>query len=130
MDQTTETDVGWHASNFDAKLASLMADASWYPTEEEEDEQEPVRTSVSLTPEAHAEIQLIADLWNELDQLLGKKQKRKWKPSSVMERFIRVGIAGFWSQVGGRPATSEGRGEYMRAAIAKLRDNAKAKQKK
>jgi hypothetical protein len=49
-----------------------------------------------------------------------KKAPRKWKGNSVMERFIQVGVAGFWEQIGGRPDTAEDRDAFIERAIEKL----------
>jgi hypothetical protein len=99
--------------------------ASYYPIDDEA-EGDRVRTSVRLPASQHDDIELIAELWNEMDKALGRKRPRKWKAASVIERLITVGVDGFWGQVGGRPATKAGRADFIKQAIERL----KAKQAK
>lgn len=114
----TSAGIGWPAPKNGATLAFLMA--SYYPIEEET-EGERVRTSVRLPPAQHDDLELIAELWNEMDKALGRRRPRKWKPASVIERLISVGIDGFWGQVGGRPATKAGRADFIKQAIERLK---------
>lgn len=115
----TATRVQWQPPKNGANLAAVMA--SYYPVDEDLDG-ERIRTSIRLDPEQHADIEFIAQLWNELDAALGKKKARKWKPASVLERLVAVGIDGFWHQIGGRPPTREGRAEFIRQAVKRLRE--------
>lgn len=110
-------------SNFGGMLSLLMAQR-YYPEAEEEGEK--VQTSVRLPTQQHEDILLIADLWNELDKVLGRRRPRKWKPASVIERLIAVGIEGFWGQIGGRPETEDDR----KAALAKAVELARERSKK
>lgn len=112
----------WFAPEF-GDMLSLMAQ-SYYPTDDDESG-ERVTTSVRLPKELHADIELIATLWNEFDAALGKKRAKKWKASSVIERLIAVGVDGFWQQVGGRPLTKEGRQDFVRSAVVRIRKSPK-----
>lgn len=98
-----------------------------YPTEEDDDV-ERVPLTVRVPAGHHEEIELIAQLWNEFDVQLAKKKAKKWKSSSVIERFIALGIDSFWDQVGGRPATKEGREEFIARAVEKLHSSRKKQQ--
>lgn len=108
----------WQGPKNGVRLAPIMS-ASYYPVDEESGE-ERVRTSVRLSQEQHADIELITKLWNDLDRVLGRQRSRKWKAASVIERLVAVGIDGFWAQVGGRPDTREGREDFIRQAAEKL----------
>jgi hypothetical protein len=115
----TATSVQWTGVKKGANLAPLMS-ASYYPVDDREDPDR-VRTSVRLPLETHADIEIIAKLWNELDRALGRKRTKKWKPASVIERLVTVGIDGFWAQIGGRPSTQEGRDDFARKALERLK---------
>lgn len=95
--------------------------ASYYPVDED-DEPGKVRFTTAVKAELHADLDLVADLWNEFDEHLEKNRRVKWKgTTSVLERFVAIGLDGFWQQVGGRPPTKEGREEFIRAAIERIR---------
>lgn len=102
--------------------------ASYYPVDED-DGGERVKTSVRLPVEQHHDIELIAQLWNELDRAMARKRGRKWKAASVIERLISVGVDGFWHQVGGRPDTKEGRDDFVRRAVERLKQESKKQRK-
>lgn len=102
-----------------AMVGQFMA-ASYYPLDEE-DSGEQVKTSIRLSAERHEDIQLIAELWNEIDQQLGRQRARRWKAASVIQRLIHVGIDGFWQQVGGRPTTKQDRQAFIATAVERLR---------
>lgn len=93
---------------------------SYYPVDEETDSKR-VATSVRLQKEQHEDIELIAKLWNEIDEELGRKRPRKWKASSVIERLIAVGIAGFWEQAGARPEDKADRDQVVAHVIERLK---------
>jgi hypothetical protein len=92
----------------------------YYPAE---DETEPnaVRFSVTLTKEQHADLELVARLWNEFDARLGIKRQHKWKLNSVLARFVSLGLDGQWEELGGRPSTAEGREEVVRVAAERVK---------
>ncbi|HYH96905.1 hypothetical protein [Hyalangium sp.] len=115
--------VVWSAPKIGAKLAVLMAQ-SYYPLDDAK-VGEPIRTSVSLTPEQHQDVELIAKLWNDLDKELSRRRPRKWKAASVMQRLIAVGIDGFWAQIGGRPVTKDAREEAISKVVSLARERTK-----
>jgi hypothetical protein len=115
--------ASWTAPKIGAKLSALMAQ-SYYPLDDAK-VGEPIRTSVSLTPEQHQDVELIAKLWNELDKELGRRRPRKWKAASVMQRLIAVGIDGFWGQIGGRPTTKDEREAVIAKVVALAREKSK-----
>lgn len=108
-----------------ARVERLMANR-YYPLEEES-EDDRVRLSISLSKEQHAALQLIELLWNALDDALGRQTGRKWKISRVVERFVSVGIKGFWDEVGGEPAPGMSNEEFIRQAVDRVRRQAKKK---
>lgn len=79
-----------------------------------------IKTSVRLTSEQRADVDLIADLWNGFDAALGRTGGKSWTATSVLERLIAVGIDGFWQEVGGRPESSGDRAEFIRRAVERL----------
>lgn len=119
MDLRTETEVQFRETAESETLAAFMAPPSYYPLGDDDDA-DTIRTNVRLPRELDADIKLIAALWTALDVAMKKKSPRKWKGNSVMERFIQVGVAGFWDQVGGRPDTAEDRDAFVERAIARL----------
>lgn len=96
----------------------LMAH-DYYPLDDEK-RSERVQTTIRLSPEEDADVELISQIWNGLDELRKVQRSVKWKKSTVMERLIAVGISGFWRSVGGRPKTSEAREQWLRKALAEL----------
>jgi hypothetical protein len=106
-----------------AKLWFLMA-PSYYPFDDEEDV-ERVATTVRLRPIQHEDIETISDLWNAMDDALGRKRQKKWKASSVIERLLAVGIDGFWEQVGGRPSSKADREAFVKQAVEQLKKKTK-----
>jgi len=121
--QSVAAPISFAAPKNGAMLRPLMA-LSYYPLDES-DSEEKVRTSVELPLELHLDVQFLADLWNEIDKTLGKRRRRKWKAASVQRRLIEVGVAGFWQQVGGRPATKQDRQEFVAQALERLRKPSK-----
>lgn len=115
----TRTGEQWLPPKKGGNLAAIMA--SYYPVDDDEGG-ERIKTSIRLAAEQHQDIEFIAELWNELDAALGKKKARKWKSASVIERLLAVGIDGFWSQIGGRPPTREGRADFIKQAVKRLKD--------
>lgn len=118
MDNPTE-DRPLFASDVGARLFLLMA-PTYFPIEEE-DEKKRVPTTVRLMEAKHEDVELIAELWNQMEEELGRKRRRQWRASSVMERLIDVGVAGFWEQVGGRPEGKADRVELVRRTIERLK---------
>lgn len=100
-----------------------MAD-NYYPIDNDGSR---VRTSVRLPEEQHEDIELMSELWNELDRALGNRRAKKWKAASVIERLVRVGIEGFWAQAGGRPSTEAARAEMVRRVVAEAKKSAAKK---
>ncbi len=102
-------------------LLARMNEEDDYPLLDEEsvgDDAEPsrIKTSVRLMKELDDELEFIADLWNAFDKLRpGKKRKKKWKKSSVMELFIQAGRDRWAKRMGDMPAP-EDRKEYLRQA--------------
>jgi hypothetical protein len=103
---------------FGARVRAVIAAMSYYPVTDSE-RPDRVRTSVRLTPEQHDDVELMAKLWTEFDKALGQR-RRKWSTMGVLERLVAVGIDGFWTQVGGRPPSKEGREDFVRRAVATL----------
>ncbi|NTX07009.1 hypothetical protein [Myxococcus sp. CA040A] len=99
---------------------------SYYPVEQDRDSGR-VPLTIRLQPDRHEDVELLVRLWTELDASLGTKRAKKWKPSLVVERLIDVGVDGFWQQVGGRPETQEGREEFIRRAVARLKKQTRAR---
>ena len=114
----TRTGEQWLPPKKGGNLAALMA--SYYPVDEDNGG-ERIKTSIRLDADQHSDIEFIAQLWNELDAALGKKRSRTWKSASVIERLIAVGIDGFWHQIGGRPPTKEGRAEFIKQAVKRIK---------
>lgn len=115
-----ETDVQWLASEFGARVGHQLMSASYYPVSEEQDS-ERVRTTVRLKKELHEDVEFVVQLWNEFDKALKRKGAKKWKANSVIERFVEVGVAGFWQQVGGRPESQQDREEFIRLAVERIK---------
>lgn len=94
--------------------------ASYYPVDDDETE-DMVRVTVSFPKSVADELQLVADLWNEFDSELAPKRREKWLVARVVRRFVNVGLDAFWDQVGGRLPSKEGREEFVKRAVEKLR---------
>lgn len=108
----------WLAPDFGAMLSPMSK--SYYPLDGDRDTGR-VSLTIRLQPDRHEDIKMLVRLWTEFDAALGTKREKKWKPSMVVERLIDVGIDGFWQQVGGRPESQEGREEFIRRAVARLK---------
>jgi hypothetical protein len=80
--------------------------------------QDRVRISARLEKRETEELQEIADLWNEVDRARRVKRRTKWKPANLIEWLIRVGIQGFWTEIGGRPSKDESRDSILKRALA------------
>lgn len=120
---TQRTEGHWPPPKNGAKVRAELMAASYYPVEDDEGPDR-VRFTVSLTKEQHADLELVAEIWNELDRALGKERK-KWKLNGVIERLAAIGIDGFWQQMGGRPPTREGREEFIAEAVERIRRSEK-----
>lgn len=102
--------------------ATYVADMSDYlPPEDEEQVVARIGVTIRFKPEHHEELKLIAAFWNELDSALGRKRRKKWKVSTVVERLVARGIAGFWNELGGRPESSEDRKAFLKRAVEVMR---------
>lgn len=112
----TGTAVQWRAGKFGANLAAFMKRVSYYPLDNGEPTVERITTSVRLPADKHSRIEFLAELWNALDRASGKKNKRKWKPASVIARLVDVGLDGFAEQIGGFPDSQEQRREMLKRA--------------
>lgn len=101
-------------------IAIRMRAMGYYPLQERSSAKRST-TSIRLTEEQRADVEFVAELWNAFDKELEQERAgRKWSATSVLERLIAVGLDGFWAEVGGRPATQEGREEFIRRAVAHL----------
>lgn len=126
MYETLDTGTGeqFRAPTIGAKTLRSMA-RSLYPLNEDTSPKA-VRFSISLNPDQHADLTLVAELWNEFDRILGKERVGKWKLNSVVERMVSVGLAQFWAEIGGRPPEQAKREEFIRAAVERIsKGNAK-----
>ena len=101
----------------------LLAMADFYPVGDDEDV-ERVQTTVRLRRTTHEDVDLIAEIWNELDAALKKKRPKKWKASNTIEQIIEVGVQSIWKQYGGRPADKKERAEFVKRAIEAIRSRA------
>ncbi len=89
--------------------------ASYYPIDEDT-ESPRVAMTVRMPAEARERLDFMADLWNALDLARGKTDSVKWKPTSVIERLVTVGLKGFEAQIGGWPETDETRAAMIASA--------------
>lgn len=96
-----------------------------YPFDESEKSGR-VRTTVSLDKQDHEDIEFFTLLWREIDKVTGREGK-KWKASSVMERFIEKAIEAQWKTLGGRPKDHDQLEKLKREAIKAARDRASKK---
>lgn len=104
-------------AQFASSLMSGTTSGDYYPLDEDLDEVI-VPTSVRMKATSHSKLLFIAELWNALDKVRGKKRLKKWKPASVMARLIDVGIVGVELKVGVIPEDPVER----KARIAKAAD--------
>lgn len=79
---------------------------------------ERVRISVRLEKGETEELEQIAALWNRIDEELGRKRRSEWRPASLIELMVRVGMSEFWRQIGGKPAPDESEKALIRRAVA------------
>lgn|GEM_PF-2640563 len=116
--------VRWLAPDFGAMLNRMSK--SYYPLDGDRDTGR-VPLTVRLQPDRHEDIKMLVRLWTEFDAALGTKREKKWKPSLVVERLIDVGIDGFWQQVGGRPESVEGREDFIKRAVTRLKKQSRSR---
>jgi hypothetical protein len=87
--------------------------------------------TVRVTPEQHADLLLVAKLWNAMDKAMGHRRPRKWKLGSVVATYIASGLDRFWDRAaGGRPETEAEREAFIREAVKKALEERKASKKK
>lgn len=87
---------------------------------------EKARISVRLDVTETSDLQAIAKLWNAVNKELGRKRGRKWKPASLIEFFVRVGMSEFWKAIGGRQAPKEAYDDLVRRAVEATRKHERA----
>lgn len=80
-----------------------------------------VRVSIRLEKAEADDLQLMAQLWNEIDAAAGRKRRHKWLAAGVIEQLIRLGLDGFWEQFGGKPKTAADRKRFIERAIEELK---------
>jgi hypothetical protein len=115
----------WRGPKLGATLEELMAGgSSYYPIDEVEGPDEE-RFTASLPREMRADLELVSELWNELDKALGIKRP-KWKPTSnTLERLVGKSLTGVWDELGGRPQSQADREAFIKAAIERIRSRKK-----
>ncbi len=116
MQTQSRTAVQLRTPRNDAKFRSVMAD--YWPRPRERAPKKPVKkaTSVRLSPSEKEQIEFLAKLWTAMDRAAEVPDARKWKTATVIERFLRVGLDGFYGQIGGFPATETDRQAVLRRA--------------
>ncbi len=98
--------------------------ANPFPPEDEGTER--VRFSVRFEEKEKAELKLVAAFWNEIDKATGKRRRSKWKPSSVIERFVLAQLDGFWEKIGGKGTLAE-REEHLKRLVVQVEKDEAAK---
>lgn len=122
----TAIETQWPTSPKGAKVALALMANRYYPLEDE-DGPGRVRLSISLTKEQHEQLELVARLWNALDDALERPRGRKWKITSVIERMVVVGLDGFWNEIGGLPPPGADHQAFINAAVERVKRQAKKK---
>lgn len=104
-----------------------MADTNYYPAKKDIEEGT-ARTTLEFPESMMSDVRFVAELWNALD---GHREidREKWVAARVIRRLVRVGLDGFWAEVGGRPHTTEGRDQFLARAVDAL-EKRKAEQAK
>lgn len=104
----------------------MAGGSSYYPFDEVEGPDEE-RFTAALPKEMRADLELVSQLWNELDRALNIKRP-KWKPTSnTLERLVGKSLDGVWDELGGRPASEVDRKAFIAAAIDRIRTRAAKK---
>lgn len=89
------------------------------------EESEKVRISVQLPRENHDDLEFVVEVWNQFNQVLGRKKGRPWSTMSVAQRLLVVAVNNFLKQYGMPvPKTEEERAEFMRRAVADVKKRA------
>lgn len=92
-----------------------MSDLSYYPMGENGDE--PVKaTTIRVPLSLYRDLEFISELWDAFDEAREIEKRVKWKPTSVMERLLSIGVLGFSAQIGGLPKSDAERAELLRKA--------------
>jgi hypothetical protein len=108
------TDIRLLAPENGAKIRGYMTDP--FPPENARPELVPF--TVRLEESERGQLELIAWFWNEIDRAQGRKRRKRWKTSRVIERFVIAQLDGFWHQLGSAGATLAERKEELKRLIA------------
>lgn len=96
--------------------ARASALAYWRPNKRGESSK--VALSVRLEPELHASLNELAAFWTELDAALLGDAALKTGVGDVITRLLEVGLAGAWTELGGRPESEKDRAALVKRAAA------------
>lgn len=86
-----------------------------------DEEEDSKRLFVPLSPSEHAQLQLAADIFNEMNKARERTKGRRWSKASVAHHLLMRELVSFFARYGGYPTTPEAVAEVTRKAVADVK---------
>jgi hypothetical protein len=88
------------------------------PPADDDDSVDPKGITVRFPPDEMKDYELIADLWNAIDEATGVQRKVKWKPTSILRHAARELRKAVKKKLGEWPTDPAGREAFIRKVVA------------